>query len=125
MRTKQKECTNCHGENEKCHYLETGRKCRIGQAKGKAKGKAISQATIVKRDNYDSQIGDLHTDYINYMENKRITTLYVEETGEKKVLYRKTKIYSFERWLNMNGNKKLASWLRRNYKDLESLNYHG
>lgn len=124
MRTKQKECTNCHGTNEKCHYLETGRKCRKGQAKGKAKGKAISQATLDKRDNYDSQIGDLHTDYINYMENKRITTILVEETGEIKTLYRKTKIYSFERWLNLNGYKKQASWLRRNVKDLERLNYH-
>lgn len=120
MRTKQKECTNCHGTNEKCHYLETGRKCR----KGQAKGKAISQATLDKRDNYDSQIGNLHTDYINYMENKRITTLLVEETGEIKTLYRKTKIYSFERWLNLNGYKKQASWLRRNVKELERLNYH-
>ena len=119
-RPKQKFCSNCNGENPKCKYKENSRKCRIG----KAKGKAISKETIDKRDNYDSLLGDLHTDYLNFMANKQITVIYDDENGEKKVLSRNNKVYSFERWLTINGHKTLASWFRRNFKGrLEKFNF--
>lgn len=96
----------------------------IGKAKGKAVGKAISQETIDKRDDYDSLLGDLHTDYLNFMAQKQITVIYDIENGEKKVLSRNNKVYSFERWLTMNGHKTLASWFRRNFKGrLEKFNF--
>lgn len=119
-RPRQKECTNCHGTNEKCHYLIDGIKCR----KGKAKGKAVSEKTIEKRDNYDSIIGDLHTDYLNEMRDKQIRKIYNEETGEILKLDTTGKVYSFERWLNLNGNGKYATWIRRNYKDISSFNFY-
>ena len=119
-RPKQEFCSNCNGENPKCKYKENSRKCRIG----KAKGKAISKETIDKRDNYDSLLGDLHTDYLNFMANKQITVIYDDENGEKKVLSRNNKVYSFERWLTINGHKTLASWFRRNFKGrLEKFNF--
>ena len=119
-RPKQKFCSNCNGENPKCKYKENSRKCRVG----KAKGKAISQKTIEKRDNYDSLLGDLHTDYLNFMANKQITVIYDDENGEKKVLSRNNKVYSFERWMNMNGHKTLAIWFRRNFEgSLERFNF--
>lgn len=113
-------CKNC-GENKECKtFNKTGKACR----KGKAKGKAISQKTIDKRDNYDSLIGDLHTDYLNFMSQKQIKVIYDDENGEKKVLSRNNKVYSFERWLNMNGHKTLAMWFRRNFKgSLEEFNF--
>ena len=125
-------CKNC-GENKECKtFNKTGKACRkgkaigkaIGKAKGKAKGKAISQKTIEKRDNYDSLLGDLHTDYLNFMANKQITVIYDGENGEKKVLSRNNKVYSFERWMNMNGHKTLAIWFRRNFEgSLERFNF--
>ena len=141
-------CKNC-GENKECKtFNKTGKACRkgkavgkavgkaigqakgkaigkaIGKAKGKAVGKAISQETIDKRDYYDSLLGDLHTDYLNFMAQKQITVIYDIENGEKKVLSRNNKVYSFERWLTMNGHKTLASWFRRNFKgSLEKFNF--
>ena len=113
-------CKNC-GENKECKtFNKTGKACR----KGKAKGKAISQKTIDKRDNYDSLLGDLHTDYLNFMAQRQIKVIYDDENGEKKVLSRNNKVYSFERWLNMNGHKTLAMWFRRNFKGhLEEFNF--
>ena len=123
-RPRQEFCSNCNGENQKCKYKDTGRKCRIGKAKGKAVGKAISQETIDKRDDYDSLLGDLHTDYLNFMAQKQITVIYDTENGEKRVLSRNNKVYSFERWLTMNDHKTLASWFRRNFKGrLEKFNF--
>ena len=112
-RPKQKFCSNCNGENPKCKYKENSRKCRIG----KAKGKAISQKTIDKRDNYDSLMGDLHTDYLNFMYDRSF--IYSINTETNKVEYgRKTyAVYSFERYLHNINQKALASWARRKYGD--------
>lgn len=127
-RPKLKECSNCHGKEEKCKFKVTGRPCRIGKAKGKAvgkaKGKAISQKTLDKRDEYDSRIGDLHTDYLNHMRNKQIKTIVDEETGE--IIAKETfgKVYSFERYLKLRGEHTLASWFRYNYKDIDSFNFN-
>ena len=86
--------------------------------------KRVSQETIDKRDDYDSLLGDLHTDYLNFMAQKQITVIYDIENGEKRVLSRNNKVYSFERWLNMNGHKTLAMWFRRNFKgSLEKFNF--
>ena len=145
-------CKNC-GENKECKtFNKTGKACRkgkavgkavgkakgkavgkaigqakgkaIGKAKGKAVGKAISQETIDKRDDYDSLLGDLHTDYLNFMAQKQITVIYDIENGEKRVLSRNNKVYSFERWMNMNGHKTLAIWFRRNFEgSLERFNF--
>lgn len=58
------------------------------------------------------------------MAQKQITVIYDIENGEKKVLSRNNKVYSFERWLTMNGHKTLASWFRRNFKGrLEKFNF--
>lgn len=119
-RPRQKECSNCNGENPKCHYLIDGIKCR----KGKAKGKAISDKTVEKRENYDSIIGDLHTDYLNEMRNKQIRKVYDEETGEIIKVDSTGKVYSFERWLNINNKGKFASWIRRHYKNISSFNFY-
>ena len=115
-RPKQKNCTNCNGKNPKCKYLTTGRKCRVG--------KAISQKTIDKREEKDSLLGDLHTDYLNSMRDRQIVTHVIEETGE--IVYNDTytKPYSFERWLKMNGHETLAKWLRRHYENLERFNFY-
>lgn len=118
-RQKQAICTNCNGENEKCKYLETGRKCR----KGKAKGKAVSQATIDKRDNYDSLLGNLHTDYLNSMRNRQIRKFVDKETGEIVKYEHNGKVNGFVRYLNQRGETKLASWFRRNYKSQEEFNF--
>ena len=116
-RPKQKFCSNCNGENPKCKYKENSRKCRVGKAKGKAKGKAISQKTIDKRENYDSLIGDLHTDYLNYMYDKAFR--YSKNTETNKVEYARKSytVYSFERYLHKINQKALASWARRKYGD--------
>ena len=119
-RPKQKFCTNCNGENPKCKYLTTGRKCRVG----KAKGKAVSQKTIDKREQNDSLLGDLHTDYLNFMRNRQIGTNIIEDTGEIVHYDSYKKPYSFERWLNINGHRTLATWLRRHYEDLERFNFY-
>lgn len=112
-------CPNCNGTNEKCKYLTTGVKCR----KGKAKGKAISEATKEKREKYDALLGDLHTDYLNDMRNKQIKSLIDNETGELFVKEVSGTVVSFERWLSLNDNKTLATWLRRHEKDMEKLNF--
>lgn len=119
-RKRLSECPNCNGQNKKCKYLETGRKCRAG----KAIGKSISQKTLDKRNKNDSLLGDLHTDYLNFMRNRQIETHIIEETGEIVHYDSFIKPYSFERWLNMNGHKTLATWLRRHYEDLERFNFH-
>lgn len=123
-RPRQKECPNCKGTNEKCKYLVNGRKCAKGKAVGKAKGKAVSEKTIEKREEYDSIIGDLHTDYLNEMRNKQIRKVYDEQTGEVLKVDQTGKVYSFERWLNINDNGKYASWIRRHYKDIASFNFY-
>lgn len=126
-RPRQKECPNCKGTNEKCKYLITGRKCVKGLAKGKAvgkaKGKAISKATIEKREKNDELLGDLRTDYLNEMRTAQIYTLVDDETGEIFSKESMAKVYSFERWLSINGHKTLATWLRRHYKNLEQFNF--
>lgn len=126
-RPRQKECPNCKGTNEKCKYLITGRKCVKGLAKGKAvgkaKGKAISKATIEKREKNDELLGDLRTDYLNEMRTAQIYTLIDDETGEIFTKESMAKVYSFERWLSINGHKTLATWLRRHYKNLEKFNF--
>lgn len=126
-RPRQKECPNCKGTNEKCKYLITGRKCVKGLAKGKAvgkaKGKAISKATIEKREKNDELLGDLRTDYLNEMRTAQIYTLIDDETGEIFTKESMAKVYSFERWLSINGHKTLATWLRRRYKNLEQFNF--
>lgn len=125
-------CNNC-GKGVNCKtFNRTGKACRKGKAKGKAvgkavgkaKGKAISQKTIDKRDEYDSRIGDLHTDYLNHMRNKQIKTIVDEETGE--IIAKETfgKVYSFERYLKLRGEHTLASWFRYNYKDIDSFNFN-
>lgn len=119
-RPRQKECSNCKGNNEKCHYLIDGIKCR----KGKAKGKAITGKTLERRERYDSIIGDLHTDYLNEMRNKQIRKVYNEKTGEILKVDQTGKVYSFERWLNLNGNGKYATWIRRHYKNIASFNFY-
>lgn len=126
-RPRQKECPNCKGTNEKCKYLITGRKCVKGLAKGKAigkaKGKAVSKATIEKREKNDELLGDLRTDYLNEMRVAQIYTLIDDETGEIFSKESMAKVYSFERWLSINGHKTLATWLRRHYKNLEQFNF--
>ena len=114
-RPKQEFCSNCNGENPKCKYKETGRKCRIGKAKGKAKGKAISQKTIDKRDNYDSLLGDFHTDYLNYMYNRSFRYSINKETNKVEYEQKFYTVYSFERYLHNINQKSLASWARRKY----------
>jgi len=124
-RPKQEFCSNCNGENQKCKYKDTGRKCRIGKAVGKAKGKAvgkakgkaISQKTIDKRDKYDSLLGDLHTDYLNYMYDRAFSYSINEETNKVDCRRKPYKVYSFERYLHNNNQKALASWARRKYGD--------
>lgn len=118
-RPKQKECPNCKGTNEKCKYLITGRKC----SKGLAKGKAVSDETKEKRKAYDTVLGNLHTDYLNDMRNKQIKALIDEETGELFVKEVSGRTVSFERWLSLNNEKKLATWLRRHVEDMEALNF--
>lgn len=107
-------CKNC-GEGVECKtFNRTGKACR----KGKAKGKAISQKTIDKRDAYDSLLGDLNTDYLNNMRDRQIKRVVDEETGE--ILGVDTgigKIFSFERYLNLIGEKTLASYYRYHYAD--------
>lgn len=126
-RPRQKECPNCKGTNEKCKYLITGRKCVKGLAKGKAvgkaKGKAVSKSTIEKREKNDEILGDLRTDYLNEMRTAQIYTLIDNETGEIFTKESMAKVYSFERWLSIKGHKTLATWLRRNYKNLEQFNF--
>ena len=124
-RPKQKFCSNCNGENPKCKYKENSRKCRvgkakgkaIGKAKGKAVGKAISQETIDKRDNYDSLLGDLHTDYLNFMYDRSLRQSINKETNKVESGRKSYTVYSFERYLNNNNQKALASWARRKYGD--------
>ena len=106
-------CKNC-GKNKECKtFNKTGKACR----KGKAIGKAISQKTIDKRDNYDSLLGDLHTDYLNFMYDRSFN--YSMNTETNKVDYRPKPytVYSFERYLNNINQKSLASWARRKYGD--------
>ncbi len=107
-------CKNC-GEGVECKtFNRTGKACR----KGKAKGKAISQKTIDKREAYDSLLGDLNTDYLNNMRDRQIKRVIDEDTGE--ILGVDTgigKIFSFERFLNLIGEKTLASYYRYHYSD--------
>lgn len=107
-------CKNC-GEGIQCKtFNRTGKACR----KGKAKGKSISQKTIDKREAYDSLLGDLNTDYLNNMRDRQIKRIVDEETGE--ILGVDTgigKIFSFERYLNLIGEKTLASYYRYHYAD--------
>ena len=118
-RPKQEFCSNCNGENSKCKYKETGRKCRVGKAKGKAigkaKGKAISKETIEKREKNDQLLGDFQTDYLNFMYDRSFKYSINKETN--KVEYEKKfhTVYSFERYLNNINQKSLASWARRKY----------
>lgn len=111
-------CKNC-GEGVKCKtFNKTGKACRKGKAKGRAKGKAVSQKTIDKRDAYDSLLGDLHTDYLNNMRDRQIKRTIDPETGE--ILGVDTglgKVFSFERYLNLIGEKTLASYYRYHYAD--------
>ena len=123
-RPRQKECPNCKSSNEKCKYLINGRKCVKGLAIGKAKGKAITGKTLERRERYDSIIGDLHTDYLNEMRNKQIRKVYDEKTGEILKVDQTGKVYSFERWLNLNGNGKYATWIRRHYRNIASFNFY-
>ena len=110
-RPKQEFCSNCNGENPKCKYKETGRKCRIG----KAKGKAISKETIEKRDNYDSLLGDFQTDYLNFMYDRAFKYSINKETNKVEYEQKFYTVYSFERYLNNINQKSLASWARRKY----------
>lgn len=113
-RKKLTECSNCHGTEPKCKFKQTRRPCRIG----KAKGKAVSQRTIDKRDAYDSLLGDLNTDYLNNMRDRQIKRVIDEDTGE--ILGVDTgigKVFSFERYLNLIGEKTLASYYRYHYAD--------
>lgn len=107
-------CKNC-GEGVECKtFNRTGKACR----KGKAKGKAVSQKTIDKRDAYDSLLGDLNTDYLNNMRDRQIKRVIDEDTGE--ILGVDTgigKVFSFERYLNLIGEKTLASYYRYHYAD--------
>lgn len=97
VRRKKEKCPNCNGENPKCHYLEKGGKaCR----KGKAIGKAVSEKTLDRLADYDSQLGDLFTDYNNELYNT--------------VLQGKPKLFSFYRYLKTK-NTKLASFYYRKY----------
>lgn len=108
-RPKQEFCSNCNGENPKCKYKETGRKCRIGKAKGKAigkaKGKAISKETIEKREKNDELLGNFHTDYLNFMYDRAFKYSVDKETGKVKYERKFHTVYSFERYLN-NINQK-------------------
>ena len=110
-RPKQEFCSNCNGENQKCKYKETGRKCRIG----KAKGKAISKETIEKRDNYDSLLGDFQTDYLNFMYDRAFKYSMNKETNKVEYEQKFYTVYSFERYLHNINQKSLASWARRKY----------
>lgn len=113
-------CKNC-GEGVECKtFNRTGKACR----KGKAKGKAVSETTIEKRERYDSLIGDHHTDYLNKMRDKQIAKAVDPETGEIYGLDRGIgKVYSFERYLNMIGEKTLASYFRYNYPNREDFDF--
>ena len=122
-RKKQENCSNCKGTNPKCNYLTNGRKCRKGQAIGKAKGKAISEKTKLKRELYDAQLGDLHTDYLNEMANRQIKAFKDEETGKINHVNKKIKLVSFEKWLTNNGHKNLSAFFRRHYQPLEDFNF--
>lgn len=114
-RPKQDFCSNCNGENPKCKYKETGRKCRVGKAKGKAIGKAISKETIEKREKNDQLLGDFHTDYLNFMYDRAFKYSIDKETGKVEYERKFHTVYSFERYLNNINQKTLASWARRKY----------
>lgn len=118
-RPKQEFCSNCNGENSKCKYKETGRKCRVGKAKGKAigkaKGKSISKETIEKREKNDQLLGDFHTDYLNFMYDKAFKYSINKETNRVEYEQKFHTVYSFERYLNNINQKSLASWARRKY----------
>lgn len=107
-------CKNC-GEGVECKtFNRTGKACR----KGKAKGKSVSQKTLEKREAYDSLLGDLNTDYLNNMRDRQIKRVIDEDTGE--ILGVDTgigKVFSFERYLNLIGEKTLASYYRYHYSD--------
>lgn len=127
-RKRQEFCPNCKGTNEKCKYLINGKICTKGKNKGKAigkaKGKAISDKTLDKRAEYDSLLGNYHTEYKNAMYNNALFTWY--ENGKLFSTEHVGKIYSFERYLNNKGEKTLASWARDNYKErLQYFNVHG
>ena len=127
-------CKNC-GEGIECKTFDkTGKACRKGKAIGKAKGKAvgkangkaISEKTQAKRTECDEKLGNLRTDYLNAMRNKQIRNTFklVDEfTGEVTVLEKPFKLMSFERYLQQIGEKKLASFMRYNYKSLQQFNF--
>ena len=110
-RPKQEFCSNCNGENPKCKYKETGRKCRIG----KAKGKAISKETIEKREKNDQLLGDFQTDYLNFMYDRAFKYSINKETNKVEYEQKFYTVYSFERYLHNINQKSLASWARRKY----------
>lgn len=113
---RKKECPNCKGTNKKCHYLTDAKIC--------TKGKAISKATEEKRERYDVLLGNRHTDYLNKMRNNQIKEQIDKETGEILTIDGLGKVTSFERYLSLIGEKNLASFLRRNYKDrLKEFNF--
>lgn len=74
-RPKQKQCTNCNGSNPKCHYLESGRKCRVG--------KAVSQATKKKIDRREKFLEHYYQVYFTFLDIFNITS---EEVGFYKYL---------------------------------------
>lgn len=125
---RQKECPNCKGTNKKCHYLTDAKICTKGKSKGKAKGKAIgkaiSQKTLDKRELYDELLGDYHTDYLNEMRNRQLRYSVDKKTGEITKIEQTGRTTSFERYLSLIGQKNLASYYRRHFKDdLDNFNF--
>lgn len=119
-RPKQTVCTNCNGENDKCKYLTTGRKCRKGQAVGKAKGKAISSKTKEKNEKYLELLDELHYDYTHEQDSKvfeEMQTALIKNKSLFSVSYKPldyVKYVSFYRWLKNKELHTLASWYQRN-----------
>ena len=119
-RPKQAVCTNCNGENPKCKYLTTGRKCRKGKAVGKAKGKAVSSKTKEKNEKYLELLDELHYDYTHEQDSKvfeEMQNSLIKSSNLFKVSYKPVtyiKYISFYRWLKSKELHTLASWYQRN-----------
>lgn len=119
-RLKLKECSNCHGKEDKCRFPTTGRPCRIGKAKGKAKEKAISSKTKERNEKYLELLDELHYDYTHEQDSKvfeEMQTALIKNKSLFSVSYKPldyVKYVSFYRWLKNKELHTLASWYQRN-----------
>jgi hypothetical protein len=107
-RPRAAECSNCHGTNQKCHYLKSGRKCRKGKAIGKANSKLLD-----KQADYDGLIADMFNDYQIALDNQIINFQKGNITRDE------IKVYSFYRFLKTKNNA-LAEYYRTHNYNLTS-----